>query len=765
MNHWLVKTTLWLLLMTRGLSLAETDLAESCRIPDNLSAGLVAIEFFDNATSVGEILRIQKPRNTGVTASPSAMPGILETILGGSRSIIPIGDVRAIHFAPESRVSIVSESDYTRLLPSSQILDTPETPHWFETDHDDTTWETPSPASPNYRWFYIPGAAWIWRKADNFKSPEETLCVRRSFILPTHVACRRAILYVMADSTLERAWLNGKSLSVMDASLANSYAAMDVTMHVQEGKNLLALRVSRQDQQNLSFAGLAFRLDLHLVPREILKRPATAPQPAATTLENGDILFGDLTNITDRWIELQGPMGHMRIDRDWVRHIRTNYPPTGDRVSGRGIFRKILGLGKNRTLGGTKDYPPYSLRLFPEDPENKTGVLLKSGEFIRGRILEMKNGAIVIKPRYGSDFSLDRGEIHAMYPNIPGGKSFLKYPEGHKEWRCNVETLDGSRVSGIIQDITRDTLSVKPPYTETLKLKSDHLIKCVLPFDSITRLNQEKAARTVALPKRVALIGENNPLGPPYDQSNFHRIQYLLSELGIQGEALTPEEIVNPDRFSPGQYPVCLNLDETESYYKSVKAPGDGYKAMVRFVQNGGRLAHLATGVPAFYGYERRNTRWRRNTSPPYLNTSLKIRVLTPGEREAGVRPFELPENRPVNLYFVLNDQTALSLGLPSRVEFPLLADTRFRPIVEDKTSTNTAFTPIYWLVSEDGINYGAAMAMIEYHGGGFAPNRAFYVSHILFNASYHNHSLLDFLIPRILSITALKPEGQPENP
>ncbi|HQN01976.1 MAG TPA: hypothetical protein PLL36_12915, partial [Candidatus Hydrogenedentes bacterium] len=298
MNHWLVKTTLWLLLMTRGLSLAETDLAESYRIADNLSAGLVAIEFFDNATSVGEILRIQKPRNSDVTASPSAMPGILETIQGGSRSITPIGDVRAIHFTPESRVSIVSESDYTRILPSSQILDTPETPHWFETDHDDTTWETPSPASPNYRWFYIPGAAWIWRKADNFKSPEETLCVRRSFILPTHVACRRAILYVMADSTLERAWLNGKSLSVMDASLANSYAAMDVTMHVQEGKNLLALRVSRQDQQNLSFAGLAFRLDLHLVPREILKRPATAPQPAATTLENGDILFGDLTNIT-----------------------------------------------------------------------------------------------------------------------------------------------------------------------------------------------------------------------------------------------------------------------------------------------------------------------------------------------------------------------------------------------------------------------------------------------------------------------------------
>ena len=66
----------------------------------------------------------------------------------------------------------------------------------------------------------------------------------------------------------------------------------------------------------------------------------------------------------------------------------------------------------------------------------------------------------------------------------------------------------------------------------------------------------------------VAIIGERDPKGPPYEQSLYYKIQYILSELNIEGILLTPEDMINRDTFTIKRFPIIFNLDETESYYR-----------------------------------------------------------------------------------------------------------------------------------------------------------------------------------------------------
>jgi len=231
-------------------------------------------------------------------------------------------------------------------------------------------------------------------------------------------------------------------------------------------------------------------------------------------------------------------------------------------------------------------------------------------------------------------------------------------------------------------------------------------------------------------------------------------IQCILSELNMEGILLGPEDFVMENVLTPKRFQILLNIDETETYFKSIHQENDGFNALVNYVKMGGALAHLATGVPAFYGYETQNSHIKRTTSPPYLNEALKMKILMPGEISKDGQTFELPDNYPAELFFELNKDTPYAQGLPTRVDFPFNRDTRFRPIVADETSSSTLFTPIYWLKSERGINYGAAMAVIDCYGDAITHTRCFYVSHLLFTAPLNRHSMLNHLVPKILSLS-----------
>ena len=719
--------------------------------PSDKTTGKVLLETADNQTTTAHILRLNRPLDVK-TPSPAA-PGLEVRTLYGLQTF-PMEDLRAIHFTPEQKITIISDPA-TLLINPDNTSPLSDGIRWYEMKYDDSKWEKPALAHPHYRWFYIPGASWIWRRRDSSPPESDVLFLRRKFQIPGDLAPYRAVLSITVDETLHQIYLNGSALPVKDAALRESYLALDVSLLILEGENILALKAGKSPGQGLSFAGLAFRLDLYCIPKESAALPLGAPPPADILLENGDHLFGDIISLSDRSLEIQWLQNKITLDRDWIRRIGLNMGSSSvTGIQKRNIIQKVLGKdAQGETPKGGKSYPAFSFQIHPQDEENKIGLLLNTGEFIKGRILELDEDGVVIKPRYGHDFTINLGEVKYIYPNEPGTKTYLKYPIEPKPWRSETILQDGSVISGLLENLTPESLTLKPPYSQSLNLKTSLIVSSFFPFNPIQRFKKDLSEiknRVLS----VALMGETDPTGPPYEQSNYYIIQCILSDLDLEGILLTPENLVMENILTPKRFHILLNIDETETYYKSVTSKNDGYNALTDYVRKGGSLAHIATAVPAFYGYERQNGYWKRTTTPPYLNETIKMNILTPGEVSKDGQTLELPDNYPSALFFELNTSTPYAKGLPARVEFPFNRDTRFRPIVEDTASTSTLFTPLYYLKSEKGINYGAAMAVIDYLDDGFQKTRCFYVSHLLYTSLYNRHSILNYLIPKILSLS-----------
>ena len=728
--------------------------------------GRVQVVLYDNLTTPAHIIRLARTQASEKTDA-SSQP-LLEISTAKGKAAIPIEDLRAIRFTPESRRTIVSDPQETLVMDEGRILISAPGPAWYDATFNDSTWERPILAHPNYKWFYIPGAAWVWSRGGAYRGGAETLLIRRKFNLPENWTPSRALLTITVDDSLRETYLNGIPLPIKNISLTHTYATLDVTLLLREGENILALKAANKPERVLAFAGVAFRLDIDLVPQQAENRFLPVPSPAVLFLENDDRIWGNLVSMSDQWVEMETPHNRIKIDRDWVRLILLHYAPQGE--SGvdlarraderpvlrkkRNIFQKILGIGA-KSSPSARTISPFSFIVCPEDSEGRVGLLLKTGEFINGRILEIDRRGATVKPRYGHDFLIDPYQIEVIYPNPPSQKTHIRYPDEDKPWRCEIALLNGTKISGILFDLSTDALTIHPPYAQPLRFKNVALAHCTFPYVSITRLMNAMACRKGQYPAAIALIGEMDPGGAPYDRSTYFKIQRILTDLKMDSRLLTPEELIDPAIFSVKTYPILLNIDESETYYKTVKMPNDAYRSLVDFVKQGGCLVHLASGFPAYYGYELQEQRWRRTTTPPRLNDTLAMKILSPGDRSGGALSFELPDNSTSELYFELNTNTPYSRGLPARVDFPLNPDARFRPIVPDTTTTSTLFTPIYWLRSVAGQNFGAAMAVIDYSGSGFRPTRTFYVSHLIFTSEFNGHSMLDHLLPRIISLSS----------
>gem|GEM_PF-554019 len=733
--------------------------------------GRIQVSLYDNLTSPAHTIRLVRnyaSEKTDIFSQP-----IFEIDTARGKARIPIEDIYSIQFTPESRQTIVSDPHETLVMDEGRISMNAPGPAWYDVTFNDSTWEHPILAHPNYKWFYIPGAAWVWSRGGAYGGGAETLLIRRKFTIPENLTPTRALLTITVDDSLRETYLNGIPLPLKNISLTHTYATLDVTLLLRDGENILALKAANKPERVLAFAGVAFRLDIDLVPQQAESRFLPAPAPAVLFLENDDRIWGNLISMSDRWVEMDTPLNRIKIDRDWVRLILLHYAPQGTPGTNlvsqadasppprkkRNIFQKLLGIGA-KFSPTAHTISPFSLIVYPEDSEGRDGLLLKTGEFINGRVLEIDRRGVTVKPRFGHDFLIDLYQIDAIYPNPPSQKTHIRYPDEDKPWRCEITLLNGTVISGILFDLSPDALTIHPPYAHPMRFKNSTLAHCIFPYVSITRLMKNMAFKKGQYPVAIALIGEMDPGSIPYDHSTYFKIQRILTDLKMESRLLTPEELIDPTIFSVKTYPILLNIDESETYYKTVKKPNDAYGTLVDFVKQGGCLAHLAYGLPAYYGYELQEQRWRRTTTPPLLNDSLFMKILSPGDRSGGALPFELPDNSTSELYFELNTNTPYSIGLPAKVDFPLNPDTRFRPIVPDTTTTSTLFTPIYWLRSDAGQNFGAAMAVIDYSGGGFRHTRTFYVSHLIFTSEFNGHSMLDYLLPRIISMS-LKRTGE----
>ena len=192
---------------------------------------------------------------------------------------------------------------------------------------------------------------------------------------------------------------------------------------------------------------------------------------------------------------------------------------------------------------------------------------------------------------------------------------------------------------------------------------------------------------------------------------------------------LSPDDLVNPSLLTPLRFPIVCYLGG-ENYYQTVREPGDGERAMLNYLHQGGTLL-VSPQQPFPFYYNERGT-------PTVFAPRIGMPISGSGSEGRGdfvrgkeVRGWEKPPQG-ITLRFVRNPNQQIVTSLPEQMPFPSDGDLRWRPIVNIWDEQEVRYTPVLTLVDDTGKEYGEAIALIEFRQGDFRGSRILYIWHRL---------------------------------
>jgi hypothetical protein len=746
------------ILLTCALAACLSPVASARNFLVSQSPSDVVLEFLDNKTNGVTLVGMLDAGDEAVT-SPASRP-LLQVNDEGQLTSWPFRRIRRIYFRGEEHLSVVSDRTAHCFSLGRGPAKIPAPPGWYDEKANLKHWQPVTYAHPNYSWFYIPGAAWIWSTTAWSNTEGETNLFRQAFTIPEDFHVVEAILSLTVDNQLDALYVNGEHVKQGPMSLKGQVVQFLVGPLLVTGKNALSVRASDVGGGQISFAGLAYRIDIWGFHKQGRVKEMPAPG-VIVSVENGDMIQGELLELTPRTMLVATPYGKMQIDRDWVAQLVMNYevPQQSPRSAKHSLLRRVL--GRKSVLGMFEPQPhkPRALELAPHKQGEEPGLLMKTGEFVNGRLLEDKQETLIVKPRYGNSFAVPFSGIDSVFPNPPGAAEYRHYMPESYPYICCITMVNGDHISGLLDNMTGTHTTVKPLYSDAITINNNMLFTIDFPFNARLHTRDLLEARRAAGlgPIRIALIGDIENRKTEFEESFYYQAQRVLYDLGIQAQWLNAMEMVKPGVLTPSNFALLLNVDEKERYYHSVQRADDGFSALVQYVEKGGSLAHLAVATPFYFGYGAQQQRWLRVTQGNKLNHALGMDILLPGDERPGARPFELPDNENRMFRFVLNKESPYARYLPEEVPLGLIRDCRFRPITENSIPEGATFSSVYVLRDQSGASYGTAMAVIHYPEETFSGGFGFYISHLLLGSQFHGTSMIDYLLPRIVEIVLEK--------
>jgi hypothetical protein len=189
----------------------------------------------------------------------------------------------------------------------------------------------------------------------------------------------------------------------------------------------------------------------------------------------------------------------------------------------------------------------------------------------------------------------------------------------------------------------------------------------------------------------------------------------LLGRAGLHERAVmvSPRELVEPASFNAQRFPAALYTDG-EDYVHTVRSPGDGATALVRYLEEGGALVLMASGPwPLFYA------------------TGPGLRRAEPLTDRLGLPLLMAAEQPPDEELTVRIEEQAIVKT--SRPEFPYPeGDPRLRAIDRRRIPAGATYTPIAKVVGRSGKGYGDAAGLVDLSAKGTKSGRILYISYSL---------------------------------
>ncbi len=682
--------------------------------------------------------------------------GILSLRLSRIQSLEP--------YSPRT-IDVVSGTDvryFSLGNAAAQIV--PDPPDWYKFGGLTQQWKPASLAHPHFSWFYIPGAAWIWRTSNLDRTSGEVVLFRHAFDIPKEFKIVDARLDLTADYRVAELYLNEEGIALDEHILNGDAIHYNVRSFLQNGENLLAVKTMNEERRNLNFAGVAWRVRIKGYTTE---NPPTAEPPGAVVfLLNGDVVCGTFETIRDSHLALATDIGRLNLAIPWLGVLRLNYEKksvpveTSQSSRNRSFFDKLLGRDKKKARAPAMKLVHEPLAWHEERPyagiPDFPGLRTKSGKIIRGEPVGYQAHKLIIRTEYGNAAVVQLDAIDSIFPTNKRSPGFIRYSDQDMPYVAQVTLTNGNIISGIIDTIEPGYLTIVTAYAGTIKIPYTHLVRCDFLMNSklplMDDLKEWGKVRDRAF--TVGLIGD--PIGSTPQRTAdarevYNHLNRAMMELRLNIIPINAQKQVQDDFLTPDTFDLLVNVDGREHYYHTVKQKADGYKALKGYIEKGGNLLIMGAGVPFYYGHVRGEHRWLTTTQGEQIINDLGFDIIMPGEYNPGVQSFELPEKPWAQLSFVLVTPQCAPPELqhmPAQIEFPLSADCRFRPVEAGDLPEGDAFYPVYKLIDNTGRAYGTAMALIRRNSSTGSPQYITYVCYQLAQAHAEGKRFFDYLLP-----------------
>ena len=206
------------------------------------------------------------------------------------------------------------------------------------------------------------------------------------------------------------------------------------------------------------------------------------------------------------------------------------------------------------------------------------------------------------------------------------------------------------------------------------------------------------AAVTRGKTLRIGLI-------PPHE-AYTDVLRKACSTLGVPPVLLSPQEIVDPSRFTPKRYPIVV-YSSGETYLHTVTKPGDAAEALKAYVAAGGCLVVAAQGYPFFYAMRFQNGRFERIEGTRNGETCATLEIpITFGP---------VPPLEQIPMFELVPGQKAFQ-HLPARLKYSRHVGVNYRPMARQGFAAEDLFEPFLLLKDGSGGEHGVVAAVVEHH-------------------------------------------------
>ena len=231
---------------------------------------------------------------------------------------------------------------------------------------------------------------------------------------------------------------------------------------------------------------------------------------------------------------------------------------------------------------------------------------------------------------------------------------------------------------------------------------------------AVDRMVPESRAQVAA-----ATLGKTLRIGflPPHE-AYTDTLRTACGSLGVPPVLLSPEEIIDPQRFNARRYPIVV-YSSGETFLHTVAQPGDAAAALKRYVAEGGCLVVAAYGYPLFYATRFHEGRYER------------IEEIRPGETcaalEIPIAYHTIPPLEEMPSFALAPDQQAFT-HLPARFRYDRSAGTLYRPMARQGFPAADVLRPLIALEDGKGQEHGLVAAIVEHNCENYEGGRTIFL-------------------------------------